>query len=144
MFWKPGWVQATREEFYPDLLRELFKDSWIMDGNYTTTLPWRLERCDLVLWFDLPRLICMWGVLSRVLKYRRKKRPDMGEACPEKIDREFLKYTWDFKKTLGVTTMEMIRAGGKPCVTFRSRRDTKRYLYQQKNHTQEDSSLRTE
>ena len=99
-----------------------------MDGNYSTTLAWRLMFCDLVIWFELPRLLCLWGVLSRFVRFRHKSRPDMGQACPEKIDWEFIRYTWDFKKTHGPMSLRMIESSGKPLVVFRSRRDARRYL----------------
>ena len=98
LFWKPGWVQPTREEFYPKLETELLKDAWIMDGNYGSSLPLRLRYCDAVIYFDLPRPVCMTGILSRSVKNRGQTRPDMGEGCPERINGEFVLYTWRFKK----------------------------------------------
>jgi adenylate kinase family enzyme len=128
LFWKPGWVQSTREEFYPVIEDALRADEWIMDGNYSGSLSLRLGRCDQVFWFGLPRLICLWGVMSRFLKNRGKQRPDMGSACPEKIDWEFIKYTWNFEKNQGANNRRLVRESGKPVVTFRSRREAKRYL----------------
>jgi adenylate kinase family enzyme len=128
LFWKPGWVESTREEFRLVLEDALLKDAWIMDGNYGNTLPLRLERCEQVMFFDLPRLVCLWGILSRFFKNWGKQRPDVGAGCPEKIDWEFIKYTWNFKKSQGARNMAMIRESGKPCVTFRSRPDARTYL----------------
>ena len=39
LFWKPGWVETTAEEFDALLAMELAKDKWIMDGNFNRTMP---------------------------------------------------------------------------------------------------------
>jgi adenylate kinase family enzyme len=98
LFWKPGWVQVTQEEF--DILhrQELAKDKWIMDGNFNRTIPERLERCDTVIYLDFSRLACVRGVIKRIVTTHGTVRPDMGEGCPERIDFEFLKWVWNFNK----------------------------------------------
>jgi adenylate kinase family enzyme len=128
LFWKPGWVQATREEFIPVLQDALSKDSWIIDGNYAGTLPLRLSYCDLVVYFDFPRWACLRGVFTRVLRTHGRVRPDMGDGCPERLDWDFIKYTWNFEKTQGAENRALVRGSGKPAVWFRSRRDARRYL----------------
>ncbi len=128
LFWKTGWVQSTREEFYPKLLAELSKDAWIIDGNYGSSLPLRLQLCAQVVCFALPRAACMWGILSRAVRYRGQNRSDMGDGCPEKIDREFIRYTWRFEKTEGNQLRERLDGCGKPVVSFRSRREAREYL----------------
>ncbi len=98
LFWRPGWVQVSQEEF-DDLLRvELEKEKWIMDGNFNRTIPRRVERCDTIIYLDFNRFTCLWGVMKRLLTNIGKVRPDMGEGCPEKIDFEFLKWIWNFNR----------------------------------------------
>ncbi|MFH0993412.1 MAG: DNA topology modulation protein [bacterium] len=96
LFWRAGWQQVTSEEFDRLLAAELAKDAWIIDGNYNRTIETRLERCDTVIFLDLPRFVCLFRALKRVWKYRGKTRPDMGDACPEKVDREFLAWIWHY------------------------------------------------
>ena len=98
LFWKPGWVQVTQEEF--DILhtQELAKEKWIMDGNFNRTMPQRIARCDTVIYLDFSRFACLLGVLKRVLTTYGTVRPDMGEGCPERIDFEFLKWVWNYNK----------------------------------------------
>ena len=50
LFWKPGWVERTREEFDPMIQRELEKEAWIMDGNFDRTMDERIKRCNAVTW----------------------------------------------------------------------------------------------
>jgi adenylate kinase family enzyme len=58
----------------------------------------RIQAADTVIFLDFPRRVCLWRVAKRVIRYRSQTRPDMGEGCPEKIDLEFLRYIWGFRK----------------------------------------------
>ncbi len=98
LFWKPGWVERTAEEFDAILAVELEKDKWIMDGNFGRTLPWRIKYCDTIIYLDFSRFACIRGVLKRVITTHGKVRPDMGDGCPEHFDLAFLKWIWDFNK----------------------------------------------
>ena len=55
LFWRPGWVSISKDEF--DCVHEaaLAEEKWIMDGNFDRTIPRRLERCDTVIYLDFSR-----------------------------------------------------------------------------------------
>ncbi len=78
--------------------------------------------------FRLPRRSCLWGVLHRYPQYHGRTRSDMTDECPERLDWDFLRYTWDFKATQGDALRQTIRESGKPCVVFRSHRQAEDYL----------------
>jgi adenylate kinase family enzyme len=128
LYWKPGWTEPSREEFEAILQRALSADEWIMDGNYSRTLPMRLDRCQQVVYFDFPRLICLKGILKRYIQNRGTQRHDIGDGCPEKMDWAFIKYTWNFKKVSGLRDKALINSLGIPAVILRSRRDETRFL----------------
>ena len=96
LFWKSGWVECSPQEFDCLLDKELKKESWIMDGNYSRTLSRRLEFSDTVVYFDYPRLLCIFRVLKRVIQNYGSTRTDMADNCPERFDFEFIKYIWNF------------------------------------------------
>ena len=98
LFWKPNWVETSREEFDALLAQELAKDKWIMDGNFNRTMPERIKRCDTIIYLDFSRVVCLMGVVKRVITTYGTVRPDMGEGCPERIDFEFMKWVWNFNK----------------------------------------------
>ena len=98
LFWRPGWVQVSQEEFDALHRAELAKEKWIIDGNFNRTMPQRIARCDTIVYLDFSRLACLRGVLKRLLTNYGTVRPDMGEGCPERIDFEFLKWVWNFNK----------------------------------------------
>src|SRR5690625_862927 len=97
LFWKPGWVMATRDE-QREITEELVKkERWMIDGNYGATLPIRLKRADTVVFFDLPRWLCIYRIFKRRFMYWNKQRPDFN-AGKEKLNLEFLIYVWRFRK----------------------------------------------
>jgi adenylate kinase family enzyme len=99
MFWLPGWVERSRDEF--DALQRAAAegDRWVIDGNYGRTYGLRFARADTILWLDLPRLRCVRGVLGRTLRYRGVTRPDVGAECPEQTPTlAFLYYVWNFAR----------------------------------------------
>lgn len=97
-WWQPGWQQAPAEEWQEHLDRLLMKERWIMDGNYLPSLPIRLVHSDTVIFLDFPRPLCLWRIFKRRFQYRGRSRDCIAEGCPERIDWEFLKWTWRFQK----------------------------------------------
>ncbi len=124
-----NWQERSKEEFDKLLLSELEKPRWIIDGNYNRTIPLRMQYCDTVVFLDFPRLVCLWGVVTRVIKYHGKTRPDMGGNCPERFDIEFLKFVWQFKTKHRNRYLEMLaNANDKKVVILKNRRQVKRFL----------------
>lgn len=98
MFWLSGWTERDREEGRAILAGVLAEDRWIIDGNYGSTLPMRLERADTVVWLDYPTSLCLGRVFKRWWQYRGRARPDMTEGCPENLNLEFLHYVLVFRR----------------------------------------------
>ncbi|WP_421384062.1 topology modulation protein [Bacillus salacetis] len=92
LYWKPGWVEATFEEFSAPQKEIVQKPQWIMEGNYSSTFDLRFEFADTIIYLELPLYVCLYRVLKRWLTNLGKTRPDMGEGCEEKMDWAFLKF----------------------------------------------------
>ena len=131
LFWMPGWVHVSPEEF--DVLHRetLAKDRWIVDGNFDRTIPERLACCDTVIYLDFSRMACLLGVLKRVLSSYGTVRPDMGEGCPERFDLEFLKWVWNFNKNKREKNYRLLNeAEGIETIVLKNRRAVKKFLKQ--------------
>ena len=130
LFWKPGWVESTRDEFGAKHDAAAAGDRWIIDGNYSRTIERRIANADTVVALDLPRYACMYGIVSRWLRNRGNVRPDMPAGCPEKIDWPFVKWVWTFRSRSRPKQMALINSmrGAKQIEVFRSRRDAYRWL----------------
>ena len=129
LFWTPGWVSISKDEF--DRVHEaaLAEERWIMDGNFDRTIPKRLQRCDTVIYLDFSRFTCLMGVLKRVLTTYGKVRPDMGEGCPERIDLDFLKWVWNFNKNKRERNYRLLKeAEGVQVIILKNRRMVKKFL----------------
>ena len=78
LYWHPGWL-ATPDEEWDAIVREIVsRESWITDGNYGRTMEPRLERADTVLFLDFPRVVCLWRVFKRWLRYRGRIQAGPG------------------------------------------------------------------
>jgi adenylate kinase family enzyme len=99
LYWGPGW-EPTPEPEWEAVVREAVQgERWIIDGNYRGTLRLRLAAADTVLFLDIPRLVCVWAVIARWLRYRRGSRPDMAPGLTERIDLAFLRWIWGYPTT---------------------------------------------
>jgi adenylate kinase family enzyme len=81
-YWQPGWVEPPKTSGKQESSSYLV-ESWIIDGNYSGTLPTRLQACDTVIFLDLSRVLCVWRIIRRRLTYRKVNRPDMAEGCEQ-------------------------------------------------------------
>ena len=99
LFWKPGWVKSDKAEFQERVTEAARQPRWIMDGNFQSHLvELRRDVSDTVIWFDLPRASCLLGIMKRIARSYGKVRPEMAEGCPEKIDVEFFRYVWTYRR----------------------------------------------
>ena len=108
LFWRQGWTHVSREEFDTLLQNELVKETWIIDGDYDRTIEERLNYCDMVIYLDVPRFVCLYSVIKRMILNLGRTRSDMGAGCPEKIDWEFVEWIWNFNKTHRKKYLELL------------------------------------
>jgi adenylate kinase family enzyme len=123
-YWSAGWVPTPPAEWSARVDELSSTDAWVMDGNYGGTLDLRLERCDTVIFLDLPRVVCLWSAIARWIRHRGKSRPDMAEGCPEKIDWEFARWIWNYPSSRreGILAKLAALPPSKQAIVLRSRR----------------------
>ncbi len=100
LYWKPGWVASDNTEFGARVAEVARRPQWVMDGNFTRYGAGELRRevSDTVIWFDLPRATCMFGILGRIARSYGRVRPEMAVGCPERIDLDFFRYVWTYRQ----------------------------------------------
>jgi len=129
LWWTGQWENVSREEFDARLEAALEAEKWIIDGNYSRTMPIRLRYCDAIIYLDYSRWQCLAGMAQRILTNRGKSRPDMGGNCPEKFDPEFIKFIWNFNKNnrnLNYTWIAQARHAR--TVILKNRKEAKAFL----------------
>ena len=92
-YWLPGWVRPDGGDWEARVQSLIAQGAWILDGNYTSTLPLRAGRADTVVVLDYPRALCLGRAVGRALLGRRPDRLDLGR---EPLDLEFLRCIWGF------------------------------------------------
>src|SRR5262245_7028085 len=95
-YWNPGWVATPPEEWQKRVQRLIAEPEWVMDGNYGGTLDIRLAAADTVVFLDLPRIVCLWRIVTRAARYWGRTRPDIAPNCRERLDWEFVVWVWTY------------------------------------------------
>lgn len=90
MYWNADKTTVEKPLFLERLSFVLKNDTWIIDGNYASTMEMRIAACDTVILLDYPLDLCLNGINER----RGKPRSDMPWIETE-ADAEFI----DFIKT---------------------------------------------
>lgn len=90
----PGW-EVRAEEDKKKIAKGFLDthDSWVIDGNYSKLFyERRMMEADIIIMLLFNRFSCLYRVVRRYIKYKNQTRPDMGEGCNEKLDREFIRW----------------------------------------------------
>jgi adenylate kinase family enzyme len=130
-FWQPGWRESPRDEWKQRVAELVRGDAWIMDGNYSRTLPERLEAADTAILLDIPRVQCLYRVVVRSIRYRGKPREDLNPGCIEQLpDWDFIRWIWWYPRDELPVVVEQLRlnAGAKDVVVLRSSAEIERYV----------------
>lgn len=143
-YWKPGWVEASLEEFAAAQKNIVIQDQWIIEGNYSNTYEIRAEKADTIIYLELPLHVCLYRVIKRWLTNIGKTRPDMGEGCKEKIDWPFIKFiltTYHSRKRKMEERMKAFQSGGphKRVFMLRSKKEIDSFLKNIKNSCETSS-----
>lgn len=130
LFWKPGWVATPRDE-WSQVVKNLVKaDKWILDGNYGRTLDIRISEADTIIFLDVARSAALFRVMKRRFQYRHRTRPDMADGCQEKIDLQFIKWIWNYrrrKRPAIIAKLDNVRST-KRVITLRTRQDIEEFV----------------
>ena len=124
IYWKADRTTLPKEEFCAIQRQIIEKDEWIIDGNYGSTIEWRIAACDILFFLDYPAEVCLAGVRAR----RGQKRSDMPWV-EEGDDDEFLEFIRAFETESRPRILELIeKYPDKTVVTFRTREEAEGYL----------------
>ncbi len=91
LFWLPNWQQSSDEVFFAKVETALAGDAWVLDGNYTRTVPIKWRRVQTVIWLDYPLPLVAWRSIRRAISRAATKQelwPDTGNH--ETFQKSFL------------------------------------------------------
>lgn len=76
----PGWTE--RETFLDDVRTVAAAERWVCEWQYDAARPVLLERCELMVWLDLPRAVTIRRVTRRTVR-RRFRREELWNGNRE-------------------------------------------------------------
>ena len=104
---------AMPEHEWDALLDQLVsRPTWIIDGNFTASLPRRLAAADTVILLDLPRIVCLVAAVKRRLLFRVRRPPGMARGCPPMFNRTLVGWIWSFPDDHTPYYLELLREAG--------------------------------
>ncbi len=121
-----GKRKRDRQEFLLAKEALVNGESWIIEGCSLSTLEMRFARADTILYFHLPRLLCIWRICKRLLAFD-KSAADTG--CLNGINWALIAYLWNFDRDKRSSIAELRKKY--PAVEFRifhRSRDVEKYL----------------
>ena len=127
MYWKEDRTTVEKAVFLEQLSRTAALDTWIIDGNYGSTMEMRMEACDTVVFLDYPTEVCLQGVQAR----RGKPRPDMPWVEAEnETDEEFMNFIRNFSEESRPKIMMLLeKYSDKEIHVFKDRAEADAFLH---------------
>ena len=129
LFWQPNWIMTPKNEWHSKQIDLVKEDTWIIDGNYGSSMDIRVENADTIIFLDINKWVCIYSALKRWIANIGKVRADMGEGCKEKIDFEFIKWIYEFPKKGRVGIVGRLQnQKNKKIIILKNRKELKNWL----------------
>ena len=125
MYWNADRTTVDKSTFLERLSGALAKNTWIIDGNYSSTMEMRIQAADTVIFLDYPTELCLDGIKQR----RGKPRGDIPWIETEE-DAEFIEFIKSYNTNQKPKVLELLeRYAEKQIITFKSRNEADEFLY---------------
>lgn len=104
------WNTLPQDEFAALQEERVAQERWVIDGNFASTLPIRLQRATEVIFLDLPPITCLSGNAQRRVKYGGGQ--DDRTGVYDRIHWGFVKYMWNYRTAMGPRVRNLILEHG--------------------------------
>lgn len=105
LFWNADKTTVEKPVFIERLLKTVQNSEWIIDGNYSSTMELRMEKCDTVIFLDYPLEVCLNGIQER----KGKPRSDMPWIESDEEDAEFIEYIKNYNTQSRPQVLELLK-----------------------------------
>lgn len=97
LYYDSEWNTLPAEKFAAIQEELTAAGTWVIDGNYASTLPIRLRRATHVIFLDLPAISCLRGIAQRRRRYRGGQHHD---GVYDRISWQFITYIWTYRRRM--------------------------------------------
>jgi adenylate kinase family enzyme len=128
LYYGEDWKPLDQDQFAALQHDLVTASSWVIDGNYASSLPIRLQAADTVIFLDLPGWTCLWGIAQRRLRHRGGQHKDIGVY--DRITWNFIRYILGYRRKMAPRVRQLIadHAVSAEVVVLHNRRAARRYL----------------
>ena len=118
-------MQRVKSVFLEKLSAILQTDTWIIDGNYASTMEMRMQACDTVFFLDYSLEDCLAGIKER----KGKARSDMPWVETDEDDEEFIAFIKNYNENNRPQVLQLIeKYPDKHVVVFTTRAEANAFL----------------
>lgn len=110
LYYDDEWNTLPKDKFAAVQEELVAQERWIIDGNFASTLPIRLQRATTVIFLDIHPLTCLAGIARRRIKHGGGQNDATGVY--DRIHWGFIKYVRDYRKTMGPRVRSLILEHG--------------------------------
>ena len=122
--WNTDKTTVEKTVFLKRVKELIQKDTWIIDGNYGSSMEMRMQACHTVFFLDYPVDVRIQGIYGRV----GKVRTDMPWVEDE-VDEDLIEFVKNYEKEDRPEVLNLLsKYKEKDIHIFRSRLDANRYL----------------
>ena len=105
LFWNADKTTVEKSVFIDRLLKIIENSEWIIDGNYSSTMELRMQKCDTVIFLDYPLDVCLDGIKER----KGKPRSDMPWIESDEDDAEFIEFIKNYNLQSRPEVIELLK-----------------------------------
>lgn len=120
---EPDGKKKDKREFIAIQKAMIDEDSWIIEGCSFSTFEMRFASADIVVYFLLPRFVCIWRLFRRIFNF------DKSFGGLRVVTWEILKYVWNFDREKREKIEELRRKHPQlDFLIFRNQEDANKYF----------------
>ncbi len=137
IYWNEDCTHISRSKLIKKQKEILKQDSFIIDGNFKSTLELRIKEADAVFFFDLPVEICIQGAQNR-----KGNRPEM--PCELPANDELIDFIKNFNADVKPIILELFKKYNSNVITFHSHQEADAFIDKIKREKSIDLTLKTD
>lgn len=130
IFFAPNWVERDKKLVEQEIREFMKQDNWIIDGLYRKMATERFEIADKIFIFDFNRFKCLYGAITRRIKFHNQNRDSIAEGCKERLNFSFIWWIlFSGRKKNSKELLKSIKNNYKDkVIVFKNRKQTNQYL----------------